>query len=362
MGRKLAIILSVIVAILLVIRLALPRLMLDFVNNKLENLGEYGGHVSGLDLHILSGYYAVSDVNITKKKAEKELPLLRVANVQFSIDWGHLFRGELVGSVLARDLHVNIVTSAVQKEKEVAEETDLQEPVRRIFPVRIDSFELINGTLNFYNPNVKPKIHLVVDDINVSAQNLTNSLKLSDRLVSSVKAKASVLGDGKVNVDLKLNPLSEAMYFDLNAKVTNVNLKKFNSFGRYYLDMDVEEGRGDLIAEIACVNNKISGYIKPIARDLNVADFKQDVVKDKDSFWTYLKELFVGGVAEVAENQKKDQLATRIPVAGTVKNPHTSVWIVLKEVFLNAARRPLAPNVERTVDFNTVKREDKTAH
>ncbi|MGE0172144.1 MAG: DUF748 domain-containing protein [Oligoflexales bacterium] len=362
MGKKLALGLLAVLVVGVVLRLALPNMILAFVNHKLSHVGDYSGRVGDLKLDIIDGFYQVFDVNIAKVQGNKELPLLRARSAHFSVDWGHIFDKELVGSVVVRDVHMNIVDSTVEKEKQIAKQTDWEEPVRQIFPFRIDSFELINGTLEFYNSNVTPKIHVIVRNINVDAKNLTNSLRLSDTLISTVKANAVVLGSGKVDVTLRLNPIAENMFFDLNAKAANIDLKKLNAFNRHYLGIDLEKGEADVVVEIACVNNRIQGYIKPIARNLDVADFKEDVQKDDDSLWTYLKELVIGATAEVAENQPKDQLGTRIPIAGTVRKPRTSVWVVLEEIFLNAARRPLGSDVERSVDFDTVRGENKSAH
>jgi hypothetical protein len=70
----------------------------------------------------------------------------------------------------------------------------------------------------------------------------------------------------------------------------------------------------------------------------------------------------VGGAGFVFKNQKENQVATKVPMEGTFKNPQTNVLEALWEVLRNAFIQALVPRIDYEININsvkTVKPEDK---
>lgn len=73
-------------------------------------------------------------------------------------------------------------------------------------------------------------------------------------------------------------------------------------------------------------HDEISGYVKPLFKDLKVYDKRQD--KDKKLF-RKLYEGLVGGISKLLENRPRDEVATQADISGKVEDPESSTWEVV---------------------------------
>jgi len=62
------IIIIVIVLLVVIIRIALPGIVKNYVNKKLNELPGYTGHVADIDIHLIRGAYVIKDLELRKKK------------------------------------------------------------------------------------------------------------------------------------------------------------------------------------------------------------------------------------------------------------------------------------------------------
>lgn len=81
------------------------------------------------------------------------------------------------------------------------------------------------------------------------------------------------------------DPLSDFEDFDLRLRVTRVELKRLNDFASAYGKFDFNAGTGDLVLEAQAKRGQLDGYIKPLLRDVDVFNWRQDVEDgDKNLF------------------------------------------------------------------------------
>jgi hypothetical protein len=76
-----------------------------------------------------------------------------------------------------------------------------------------------------------------------------------------------------------------------------------------------------------------------------------------------LWEAAVGALGEVFENQPEDQLATKIPFEGELKDPNTNSWEAIAKVLENAFIRAIQPAIDQEINIQSVdkvKKEKKT--
>ena len=152
---------------------------------------------------------------------------------------------------------------------------------------------------------------------------------------------------------MKLNPLSKVPTFDMNTKMTAVNLVKLNDFLKAYGNFDVEKGSISLYTEAAAKNGKITGYTKPIIKYLKVASWKED----KDNPIKFLWESLVEAVGWVLTNKNKDQVATRAEFVGRADKPDIDVWSLIGQLLRNAFIEALYPALENSVSIGSVGKE-----
>ena len=99
-----------------------------------------------------------------------------------------------------------------------------------------------------------------------------------------------------------------------------------------------------LFAEMKVENGVISGYVKPLFKDMVVYNPEQD--KDK-SFTRKVYERVVGGVGRILKNRSREEVATRADIKGRLDSPQVSPWEVTRRLIQNAFFKAILPGLER---------------
>ena len=166
-------------------------------------------------------------------------------------------------------------------------------------------------------------------------------------------ASGSTVGGGRLTLQLQMNLLKAKPTYQLDCGLTNVDLVSLNDFLRAYGKFDVARGRFALFTSVAAEDGNYEGYVKVFFNDLDV--FQWDKERKKDIlkvFW----EAIVAGVSEVFKNHVKDQLATKIPIAGTYTNSSVGLWTATGTLLENAFIRALVPKLDQPVTVDQVEK------
>jgi hypothetical protein len=344
------------VALLVVFRLLLPVIVLHFANKSLANVKGYYGHIEDIDMSLYRGAYQVKNMYLNKRDSNtgKQTDFFKVAEIDLSVEWKALLHGSLAGQLLV-DKPSLIFTKDKTELGDIKKDTnDFRKIVKNLMPLKINRFEINEGSLHYIDKSSKPPVDLSMKQIHVLATNLNNSFDSSKQLPSTVYARATAY-DGTVTMNMKLDALARSPTFDLNAEIKNVNLVKLNDFMKAYGNFDVNKGNFGLFAELAAKENKFKGYVKPVIKDLDVVG-KED---KKDNFFHKLWESAVGAVGVIFRNQKKDQIATKLPLEGSFNNPQTNTWEAVWEVLRNAFIQALVPSVDNQISLASVDKNVK---
>jgi hypothetical protein len=221
-------------------------------------------------------------------------------------------------------------------------------------PLQINRIEINNGNVQYLDLSATPKVDVHLTNLHVLALNLKNSYDSAALLPASITASAT-LYEGTFTVNMKLNPLAEHPTFDMNAELKDTNLVLLNDFFKAYAKIDVNKGSFGLYTEVAAKEGKFAGYVKPLIKDLDVvgAEDRDDNVLRK------LWENVAGSVAEVFENQSKDQVATKVQLRGNIENPQSSIIETLAQVLQNAFVQALQPAIDNQISIASVGKENK---
>src|SRR5690606_34439584 len=158
-----------------------------------------------------------------------------------------------------------------------------------------------------------------------------NSYDSSSILPASIHGEATVY-DGRLNLDMKMNPLAEVPTFDMNAEWKHTNLVKLNEFFQAYARIDVNKGTFGLYAEVAAKDGNFIGYVKPLLQDVDVLGLedRDDNILQKE--W----ESISGADSEIFENQSEETFATKIPLRGRIEDPKANIFFAVLQVMENA--------------------------
>ena len=348
---------AAIIALLIIVRIALPSIVERYVNKTLNDLPGYNGHVEDIDLHLYRGAYTIDGLVLEEEKGDPKTPFLSIARTDLSLEWKAIFKGKLVGEVLMYRPELNIKTAAESQEAmDESESEHWTEVVKSLMPITINRFEVTEGKLAYLDYTTSPDVTMHIDQMHLIAHNLANVEGSGEKLPSTVHLTGTSIGGGSLVGDMRINALKEIPDFDLDMKLTGIDLTSINDFIEAYGKFDVESGRADMFTELTLMDGHMEGYMKPFFEEVKVLNWKED--KKEDGFFRAAWEAIAGLFVEVAENQERDQVATKIPISGNVNQPDTDISTTVMNVLRHAFIRAFNKGLEGAASSGTSGNKD----
>ncbi|WP_229208744.1 DUF748 domain-containing protein [Dyadobacter luticola] len=318
----------------------------------------YYGHIEDIDLAIIRGAYKIDSIYLNKSDTitGKQTPFFASSEIDLSVEWKALFKGSIVGELKLDRPFLLFTKDKVEPKEVVKDSADFRKILDKFMPLSINRCEINNGKIQYNDFTSKPKVDIAMTNLHLLAQNLRNSYDSTSVLPATINATSNIY-DGTLRMDAKLNPLADDPTFDMSAELKNTNLVKLNDFFQAYAKIDVNKGKFGLYTEVAAKDGAFAGYVKPLIQDLDILG-KED---RKDNIFQKLWEAVAGGVGELFENQRKDQVATKIPFKGKIDEPKTNIWLAITNILQNAFIHALQPSIDNEINIASVKnpKEDK---
>jgi len=346
----------ILLGVLVAIRIALPYVILHFANEKLAALDGHYGYIEDIDLALIRGAYKINDIYINKvdDKGNVTAHFFKAPVIDLSVEWRAIFEGKVVAEVEFEHPVVNYTKDANVGEQAPEDSADFIQLVKDFVPLDINRFKVNNGEVHYIDPASSPLVDVPLTAIYIEGRGLTNEPKEGVLLPATIDMSAS-LYDGGMNIGVKLDPLNKQPTFDLNGKLTKTQLIYLNPFFTEYANFDLKEGTMEMATEFAAKEGKFTGYVKPIIKDLDIVQFEKEEGNIAQIAW----EALVGSVAEVFQNQRKEQLASKITINGRFTEPDVALFNAIISVLKNAFVRALQPAVENVIDLQSVDEENR---
>lgn len=344
--RTAAVSLLVLLTVLGGARLALPSVVLRYVNRTLDQSPVYDGIVEDVTLHLWRGAYAIEGVRIVKTTGNVPVSFFAADRVDLSVEWSALWSGELVGKVVMERPELNFVDGDDDSQDQSGADGPWLEMIGDLFPFDINSASVRDGAVHFRAFQKDPQVDVHLTRVEAEVSNLTNIHEDVTPLFSTVRARAVAMDHARVEYDMVLDPLSYRPSFHLALRLLDLDVTKTNDLARAYGKFDFESGRLDLVVELDAKEGRVDGYVKPLYRDLEVMELSEDL-RDRNFTWVFWEAL-VGGLTNVFQNQPREQLATVIPIRGDLDAPDTSVLAAVTNLLRNAFVRAYLPTLQAT--------------
>jgi hypothetical protein len=347
--RKRYLIPFIILALLIAGRLVLPYFVTRYVNKVLADIPGYWGKIDDVDIHLYRGAYKIQGLELYTVKGSQRIPFLDFPDTDLSIYWKAILKGEIAGKVAFARPKINFIGGGDSTSTQSGEDVDWTAPLKKLMPLQIDQLRVDDGKITFNDFTARPKVDLNLTNVDILATNLSNAEHKAATLPSDVHLTAQSIGNGKLTIKMAINVLKSMPDFDLNLAFEDVNIPALNDFFKAYAKVDLEHGKFNMYSELALRNGAITGYVKPIAHDLKFIDWKDK--EETRNVPHLLWEGLVGLVADIFKNHPKDQLATTIPISGTVKDTKIGTWAALVGVLRNGFVKALPMETDGTVTF-----------
>ncbi|MEN6620552.1 MAG: DUF748 domain-containing protein, partial [Smithella sp.] len=209
--------------------------------------------------------------------------------------------------------------------------------------LRLDQLNLTRSTIGIINKSVSPSYRVFLADADVHITNLSNHFEQGP---AKVYIRGKFMGSGDTIAVAYFRPEKEGPDFDINLKIVDTKLASMNNLLRVYGNFDVQAGFFSFYTELHIRDNAVSGYVKPLFRDIKVYDNRND--KEKSAFHKAYK-MLVGGIARLLENRPRKEVATKADITGPVASPKASTLQIIGQLIKNAFFKAILPGFEQEI-------------
>lgn len=341
----------VVIVVLVAIRAAMPTVIRDYVNDQLQALEQYDGHVEDIDLALWRGAYGIDNIRIVKAGGKQPVPFFSADRIDLSVEWRSLLRGSLVAEGVFQSPSINFVQGETKEQSQTGEGVDWVDRFGEMFPFRFNTITVHNGTVTFLAPGIRTADAMKATNVEAQVTNITNVAGKGKETFADFHSTARVLDGGSAEISGSVDPLDSKPTFDVNLQVRKVKLPQVNPWLREYIKADAEAGDFELYMEIAAADGKFQGYAKPVLQNVNIYSSEEPEENPLKRIWEGL----VDFAANVLENDEKEQVAARIPFTGTIDNPETSILATIVSVLRNAFVGAFARSLEGSISVRNVR-------
>lgn len=208
--------------------------------------------------------------------------------------------------------------------------------------VTIEKLTLRNSEFGLINRAAKPDYRVFIADVNATATDFSSGFSTS---TAKLDLHGKFMGSGESDLYGTFRPEEGGPDFDLRVAIRETNMRAMNNLFRAYGKFDVAAGLFSFFTELHVKNNRVRGYMKPIFKDMNVHDERQD--KEK-KFFREAYEAIVDVLSELLENPQ-ETVATKAPVSGTLKGPDLDTWTAIVNLVQNAFFRSILPGFAENI-------------
>jgi hypothetical protein len=354
--KKLLVGLVAVAAVLVAVRVALPHIVKAQINSRLAEMGDYGGHVSNVDLALLRGAYALHDLTVVKRNLDREQPFLELETLDMSIQWGALWDGSLVGEAILLRPRLNLVQGEGDSDSQLGRGINWPDEVRQLFPFNFNRVEVDQGTVTFRAPGIDADHALDLRELHAEVRNLTNVKERDRQAFAEFQAQGKILGHAPVKLQGRLDPNEDLPALDFNLELEDADLVEVNPWLRAFLNVDAEKGTFSLYSEMATAEGRFEGYVKPILEDATIFRLDEEASNPLQKVWEALVEL----AANIFENPPEDQVATRIPLSGELESPDADLLSTFVNLSRNAFVAAFSHSIEGRISMKDVTGDQDT--
>ena len=342
--------LGVIVVIGAVARGLMPWAVRHYVNRTIDRSPLYDGEVGDVRLHLWRGAYSLRDVRLNKTTGNMPVPFFAARRLDFAIQWKALFHRKVVGRVLMDEPELNFVDAAAEEDQTGAGAPWLQ-MIRDLFPFRINQALVRNGSIHFRAYRTAKPVDVYLSEVQAAIEDLANIHDDTTPLIATVQASGLAMDQAKFEFRMTLDPFSYRPTFHLATRLMGLDVTKINDLAMDYGNFDFQRGWFDLVVEADAKEGRLSGYAKPLFRDLKVFSLREDL---RGNPFQALWQALVGATTAVLKNQPRDQFGTLIPFSGDTSGTTPDLLATIGNVLRNAFVRAYLPRLERGAEAPSI--------
>jgi hypothetical protein len=217
--------------------------------------------------------------------------------------------------------------------------------IQDLFPFDINRAVVQNGSIHFRVFQSDQPVDVYLSQVELTVDNLSNIRNETKPLVASVKMTALAMDQAQFELMMTLDPFSYRPTFHVATRLLGLDVTKINNLALTYGKFDFKRGWFDLVVEMQANEGQITGYVKPLFRNLKIFSLSKDIKEDSvlQFFWQAL----MGATTSVLKNFPRDQFGTVIPFTADASGTTTTdVLATIGNVLRNAFIRAYLPRLQ----------------
>jgi hypothetical protein len=209
--------------------------------------------------------------------------------------------------------------------------------------LRAKQIRLTDSTIGWIDRTENPPYRLFVSELDLTLADFSNQKRDG---IGRLAAKGKFNGTGPASMNAVFRPQTKSPDFDLAVRVDDSDLRGMNDLLEAKAGIDVAKGFVSYYSEIAVRNDAIDGYVKVLLNDLDVYSRAQD---KKKPVLSKTKEIVADALANVLENRRTEEVATKASISGPLENPNADTWQIVRRLVQNAFFKAIVPGLDREI-------------
>lgn len=326
----------VLLLLFMVVWYVTPIELRNFLNKRGSSLPDYRLTIHQVQINPIACSIDLENIILQKKDNGVPVPFFTSPDVHIAMQWTQLIHFDFRSNITLQSPVVNFVNGPTAATSQTVLEPAWVDAVKELVPLKINQFKIHHGDLHYYDFHADPEINLQLTDLELEADNLTNTTKSKDLMPQTVVITGHPLKVGDLDAHLTVNVDLKQPTFAEKVRLNNVPVPALNSFLAKYASVYAKSGTFSFYSEMVSKEGSYDGYMKPFFQSLEFEPMPKDR-KGIAALWASL----VNGVKGILQNDQK-VVATTVPVHGQYKDPDVDFWSAAFGVLKNAWIQSLA--------------------
>ena len=336
---------------LVVARAALPTILTWLANIGVRKIPGYRGRVRKVRVDFSAPCLIVQGLSLAKFNGNTAEQILEVASVVIASRWENILAGTIDGYVRLESPRLLLDLAEMRHRAEHATPTGerrqpWQEQVNQLPAFRLSSAVVADGEIHLRNIPGQNGADVRIDQLNLSVQNVTNSIKTAPTLMATVSCRARVLSNGSLELRANGYPFALTPTFNADFQTSNIDLTELGPLIEKNIEIEVRRGVASLYVEAAAADGQIRGYAKPIFDHLELEPPRPSSTVGKIKAWG------AQALAKILKSRPKDRIATRLDFEGPLHDPNLHVTDAILRFFRNSFVTAERASLEHRVWFS----------
>jgi hypothetical protein len=283
-----------------------------------------------------AGSVQVADFAAVEKNGSQDLlrwKSLGLEGLQFAVEPMRLRINEInlaefyARLILGADGKLNLTKLTVQKdEKDAAVETEPAKPAEPVATTPSSEKQITIGKINLQNGNVLFSDLFVKPNYSANLTGVQGSIsELKPETPGDLAIQAKLDNAAPVDIEGKINPLSNDLYMDITADARDIELNPMSPYSVKYVGYDIEKGKLSFKVKYKLESRTLTAENQIILNQLTFGD------KVESPTATKLPVL----LAVALLKDRNGVIDVNLPVSGSLDDPQFSVGGIVLRIVLN---------------------------